>query len=219
LFPFFFANLYETLLRIYIAKDKMSTPDEVNEIVARVATNKALWTRVSLQDKLNYLLEIQQKLETLVEKWGLESNRVRKIANLPYLNGFGFMAGPGGCGMTLNAVIDTYVEIIASGKAPQPISVRKQGDQNIVTVHPNKMLDKILANGSRGELYLEPGKPVEQAKTFFEATDSPGKLCAVFGPGNYDAPCDCLAKLFFEHCVVIFKPHPLNASATVPFFK
>jgi len=59
---------------------------------------------------------------------------------------------------------------------------------------------------------MNPGTTIEQ-KIPEEPTTA-----VVLGAGNFDAPIDCLTKLFVENKVVVFKPNPVNQEGVIPVF-
>ena len=87
--------------------------------------------------------------------------------------------------------------------------------QLAVEVMPHSIWDRLLLNGVRGEVWMEPDVTrANLAQHTAAAYTHPavGKVALVLGAGNIAAiaPLDCLHKLFVANEVVLLKMSPVN---------
>ncbi|KAF5828342.1 Aldehyde/histidinol dehydrogenase [Dunaliella salina] len=130
-------------------------------------------------------------------------------------------AGGGGIGdewvalISCVAGLQEYVATMeADGQPNVPITIRPSTGQLVAEVFPRGPL-KTLFPGSRGEVWLEPGKPATQGKVYREKKEgnaSKGGLALVLGAGNQLCVVflDLLHKLIADDEVVIVKMSPVN---------
>eukprot|EP01065_Artemidia_motanka_P003969 TRINITY_DN1191_c10_g1_i1.p1 TRINITY_DN1191_c10_g1~~TRINITY_DN1191_c10_g1_i1.p1 ORF type:complete len:541 (+),score=143.16 TRINITY_DN1191_c10_g1_i1:77-1699(+) len=172
------------------------------EAVAAVAQSKDRWAELPDSKKLEYLLHARDRLEAVAPAWAAACNQSRKITQAyPHLDGAGWVMGPGGTGLYLNALIRTYESLVHTGKPPQG-AVRQVGDQKVVNVFPLSLQEKVFMPAV-SELWLEPGKPATQGK----CREKRG-VCGILGAGNYEIPIDIMSKMFVESKVAVYCKHP-----------
>jgi len=186
----------------------------VDEAVKTVFEKKEQWAKTTPKERLQYLLELRNISESIATEWSDNCNRLRG-ATTPETQGVGWMTGFGMFGICLTPLIESYTNLVNTGRLPTPPNIRTYNNQKVVTTYPYKFLDSASAPGVRGEVWLEPGKEVEQGKSLEERHSG---VCAVLGAGNFEAPSDILHKLFLENEVVVYKPNPVNES-NAPFIK
>jgi hypothetical protein len=98
---------------------------------------------------------------------------------------------------------------------PKPVSIDLRADGRLVATLAPQGLEKVVFEGFRGELWLEPHKPATQGKLYRDkaaGNPGPGGIALVLGAGNQIsvAALDILHKLFLEDQVVVCKMNPVN---------
>jgi len=184
---------------------------DVDTLIQSVSSKKEEWTKVPIPKKLEYLLQMREVVELIAPEWAELSAKVRNY-DTPYLKGVGWIMSVGIFGGTLAPLIDSYTELVQYKRPLPPVSVRKVGDQEVVSVFPYRGIQKVGSMGMSAELWIAPGHSVEQ-----KLPEEPG-LCAILGAGNFDGPLECLRKLFVENKTIVYKPNPVNQNAVTPVF-
>jgi hypothetical protein len=119
---------------------------------------------------------------------------------------------------TLRLLRDTLRQIAKFGKPVFPerwVRTRPNG-QVVARVFPLNLPDRILYQGFRGEIWMQPDVTREALGNhmagFYRQAETVGKLALVLGAGNVAAigPTDLAHKLFVEGQVCLFKHNPVN---------
>jgi len=117
----------------------------------------------------------------------------------------------------ITRLIASYRHLRDTGELPipRPIRMRPTG-QIAVETFPDRLSDRLLFMGFRGQVVMQPGVTAETLQqTMGVHVKSPapdGKLCFILGAGNVASIpfMDSLYKLFVENEVAIIKMNPVN---------
>jgi len=182
--------------------------DQGIEIARRLADRKSAWTQVSIRDRLTYLKRCIAGVTTVAADWAIAAAAAKGIDPDSPLAGEEWLVGP----VATLAWLQQLVHALESGGQPRPQRIRQRNRQTIAQVFPDRIMDRMLWLGYRGEIWLEPDKPPSQGLVYRQSQRR-GRLCLVLGAGNISsiAPLDALYKLFAEDQVVLLKMNPVNA--------
>ncbi len=182
--------------------------------LAVLSANKHRWAALSTDLKINYLHRIATATVAHAAEWVALSVRAKGTANTPSLAGEEWTSGPWALlravkqlSQTLAAASDDFEALRQSLPVRSTIS-----GQLAVEVFPRKHWDRLLMNGIRAEVWLEPGAKLTLASTYRSLEGKPGKLDLVLGAGNVSSitPLDAIYRLYNERTVVLFKLNPIN---------
>lgn len=176
--------------------------------IACLTAQKTAWTQVSIADRITYLNRCITRVMAIAEPWATAACHAKGIDPSSSLAGEEWLVGPAAVLTNLQALVKT---LTAEGQ-PQPVAMATRADgQQVVQVFPHSLMERLMWAGFRAELWLEPGKPATQGKSYREPP-RPGHVALVLGAGNVSAiaPMDVLYKLFAENQVVLLKMNPVN---------
>lgn len=197
-----------------------SSTQEVEEAIQRVSKNKTLWTKVTVEQRLKYLLDMRAILDVEYAAWANTSAKGHgydpdNIEAQGHLLGETYVMGPAMMGNWLNAHIHAHEYLVANGVMPPPLGVRQclagPSGRQAVQVYPWGLKEK-MAFDMRGELVIESAN-VGTSQT--APTQKPGGVVGILSAGNFDGPTDCLHSLFSLNHVVVCKPNPVNHHSSV----
>lgn len=185
------------------------TSQEVCEAtLVRLADRRDAWTQVGLADRVAYLRRCIVDVQAVADAWVEAACHAKGIDPTSSLAGEEWLAGPVAVVRNLRLLIRS----LEAGGQPRPAHWRSRPDgQVIAQVFPEDWHDRILWQGFRAEVWIEPGQPSSQGAIYRES-GSTGKVALVLAAGNVSsiAPQDALYKLFAENQVVLLKMNPVN---------
>ncbi|WP_181197707.1 aldehyde dehydrogenase family protein [Enhygromyxa salina] len=183
--------------------------------MAEIRANADRWVETGVEIRLKLLREVMIALEAEADAWVATSCKLKGIEPGTNPEGQEWLSGFLAIPRSVRYLIHTLEH---DGKPP-PVSQRRRstpdGDQWIVRVFPQTLLDKALFTGWNIDLWLEPGAPAEQGGIYRRKAAGetwPGKVALVMGAGNqiFLGPTDMLHKLFIDDEVVVLKMNPVN---------
>jgi acyl-CoA reductase-like NAD-dependent aldehyde dehydrogenase len=180
--------------------------EQANQAIAQLQSRKATWLSVTIPERIAYLERCMDGVMRVADRWIQAACEAKGIDPKSSLAGEEWMAGVAMTLLNLRCLIKT---LEAKGaRSIQEISTRPNGQQ-VARVFPDNLLDRLLWLGFKGEVWLEPGKPVTQGS---KLQASSGSVALVLGAGNIAStpPMDTLHKLFVENQVVLLKMNPVN---------
>jgi acyl-CoA reductase-like NAD-dependent aldehyde dehydrogenase len=180
----------------------------VDAAIAHLQSRKDVWTHVSIADRIHYLKQCMDGVRVVSDRWTKTACNAKGIDPNSPLAGEEWIASVVTTLLNLRSLVKT---LEADGqRQPTNIATRSTGQQ-VATVFPDNLKDRLLWLGFRGEVWIEPGKPISQGKIYRQ--DVPGGVALVLGAGNIAStpPMDSLYKLFAENQVVLLKMNPVNA--------
>ena len=165
------------------------------------------WRNTPADIRLHILKQIQTNIAQHMDELTAADNKVRGIS--PDDPATRHMAGTAATvspiASNVAACIDIY-NLLIKGQMPQPARIKQVGENLYdVEVAALNLKDKILAGDSKGYLRIE-GEPRQVNPLTKE-----GGIIAVLGAGNYSSSFELIRALFIDNCVVVHKPHPMNA--------
>ncbi len=192
------------------------TPIElVDEAVAELRGNADRWVATGIEARLELLRAVLRNLEREADAWIATARKLKGIAPGSNAEGQEWLSGY----LAIPRSVRYFIHALEHDGQPPEVSRRRRstnkGDQWIIRVFPQTLLDKILFAGWNIDLWLEPGAHPEQGGIYRRkaAGESwPGKVALVMGAGNqiFLGPTDMLHKLFVDDEVVILKMNPVN---------
>jgi acyl-CoA reductase-like NAD-dependent aldehyde dehydrogenase len=199
----------------------LATPiEEVDRIVAHVASRKASWVGVGLDERVRLLEGLSRQILAHQDRWaGLVHELKSALPDDPgYLEGLQniWVSARG-----VRRVRETLTTLRDTGRPPEPPGGwSTRGDGRVVAgVFPSGLWDHVLLKGMRGEVWFQPGLSREQivarqAAAVRSPSHPEGRLMLVLGAGNQSSIpfLDAIHALFSENCVVVLKMNPVNAS-------
>ncbi|MDO9217517.1 MAG: aldehyde dehydrogenase family protein, partial [Lacisediminimonas sp.] len=182
--------------------------------LAALWANKLRWANLPAARKIHYLHRIETATVALAAEWVAVSVRAKGTAGTPPLAGEEWMSGPWAllrAVKQLSGALASAQEDFKSLRQSLPVRSTISG-QLAVQVFPAKRWDRLLMNGIRAEVWLEPGAELEIGSTYRRTSGNGGRLDLVLGAGNVSsiAPLDALYKLYNESSVVLIKLNPVN---------
>jgi acyl-CoA reductase-like NAD-dependent aldehyde dehydrogenase len=195
-------------------------PTPIAELAGAIATlssRKQAWAQLPIPERLAYLQECLVGVAAVAEEWATAACKAKGIDPQASLAGEEWIAGPVATLLNLRLLIQT----LEAGGQPQPVALNTRPDgQQVATVFPDNLYDRLMWLGFRGEVWIEPCQPASQGKIYRQQSapslgtppKSSGQLALVLGAGNIAAiaPMDFLYKLFAENHVVLLKLNPVN---------
>jgi acyl-CoA reductase-like NAD-dependent aldehyde dehydrogenase len=186
------------------------TPIEaIDRAIARVASQKDQWTKVSVPDRIRLLERCIDALVAVADAWVEDSCRAKGISATDPLAGEEWLAGPSTTVRNARLLIRS---LEALGQRRPPKVYAREDGQLVARVFPADGYEKALFAGMTSEIWIEPGRPASQGRIYREPS-GPGRVALVLGAGNVSsiAPMDAFYKLLVENEVVILKTNPVNA--------
>jgi acyl-CoA reductase-like NAD-dependent aldehyde dehydrogenase len=134
----------------------------VDAAVSELRAHANQWVATGIEGRIKLLRAVLANLETEADAWVATSCRLKGIE--PGSNGEGqeWLSGY----LAIPRSVRYFIHTLEHDGTPPPVSQRRRttpdGDQWIVRVFPQTMLDKALFTGWNIDLWLEPGKLPEQ---------------------------------------------------------
>jgi len=186
--------------------------------VATLRAHAVAWARLGIAGKIRHLRAMRGRTIEVAQEWVDLAARAKGIAGTP-LAGEEWLSGPYALLTALDRLTATLAGIARDGAPPVPeraIRTRPDG-QVVVDVFPADGADRILLNGLRAEIWMEPEVTREtlgeHTASFYKQRDPDGFVTLVLGAGNIASipPLDVLYALYAHGSVVILKLNPVNA--------
>ncbi len=187
--------------------------EECDAMLETLASNAQAWVDTKIPERIALLEETITCAVAEAEGWVNAACKAKGINAGDSQAGEEWLAGP----VTFIRNLRLLVEALREGGQPQlPSKSTHANGQKIARVFPTNLTDKLMFTGITADVWMEPGKDVEQGRIYREkAAGKPGKagVGLVLGAGNVASigPMDALYKLFFDDEVVILKTNPVNA--------
>lgn len=190
--------------------------EELDAIVAHVADRAKAWVALSIGDRIELLARTRVTTLAAAEGWAVAGADAKGIPTSSPLRGEDWISGPMSTLRNMRLVQETLEQIRDSGAPKVDFETRANG-QVVAKVFPASTIDGLLFTRMTGEVWLQPGVTIEEAKANIAKIYRPGNkddggVCVVLGAGNVSSipPMDILTKLFTQDRVVICKMNPVN---------
>jgi acyl-CoA reductase-like NAD-dependent aldehyde dehydrogenase len=193
-----------------------SSRQEIDEALARLAENKALWASVPPADLVALLDTLRRDFAASGEDWAQRSAMAKGVMDATVGAGEEWLF-VGVISRMLRLLQQTLGDI-AQGKSPQlpgPFTVNER-NHVVAPVFPGSTLDKFSLQGITAEVWMRAGDSIDETQmaqaSAYQSKRGEGRVSLVLGAGNVSAlvPGDFLHKLFVERSVVILKLNEVN---------
>ena len=190
---------------------------ELDRAIGALRDSAARWAVLPPAAKMALLREVRARVHASAPQWAAAAAKAKGIAGTP-LEGEEWISGPYAVLYALNRYIDTLDQIDRTGAPyvdPRRVRVRDDGTC-IVDVFPNDLYDRILLNGIRAEVWMQPGVTPENLSSsmgiWYRLHSREPRVALVLGAGNIAsiAPLDVLYKLIADGAVCLLKMNPVN---------
>ena len=195
----------------------VATSDEIDRSLSDLHEGAKRWLTLTASAKADLLERVRESTYAQAPSWAAEAARAKGVAGTP-LAGEEWVSGPWALLYALNRYIASMREIAREGVphlAERQIRVRPDG-QTVVDVFPGGPYDRLLLNGVRGEVWMQPGvTPATLRETmavWYKEPNPQPRVALVLGAGNIAAipPLDVLYELLAKGAVCILKMNPVN---------
>ena len=178
---------------------------------------KDVWARLPMARKVDYLDSIARQYPAVAAFQVAASNRAKGIEEGTPRSGEEW-AHPYLVVRLLRLLRATLQQVAAGGRVSLPSGVlrTRANGQLVVRVFPLSVVDQLLFQGFRGEIWMQPGVTpdnlAEHMAGSVRAGEAGGKVALVLGAGNVASigPADLVHKLFVEGQVCLFKHNPVT---------
>ncbi len=176
------------------------------------------WARLGIAGKIRHLRAMRAYTVEVAQRWVELAARAKAIDGTP-LSGEEWLSGPYPLLTAIDRLAATLGEIARDGSpAISDAAIRtRAGGQVVVDVFPATRADRILMNGVRAEVWMQPHVTRENLRehigAFYRLVEPEGQVTLVLGAGNVASipPLDALSALFAHGRVVMLKLNPVNA--------
>ena len=188
---------------------------DLDAAVADLRAHADQWVATGIPARLELLRQTMVTLEAEAEAWVHSSCAFKGIEIGTNPEGQEWLSGF----LAIPRSLRYFIHALEHEGKPKPVAQRRrttsEGDQWIIRVFPETLLDKALFAGWNIDLWLEPGATPEQGGIYTRKAAGerwPGKVALVMGAGNqiFLGPTDMLHKLFVDDEVVVLKMNPVN---------
>ncbi|HVA34022.1 MAG TPA: aldehyde dehydrogenase family protein, partial [Candidatus Baltobacteraceae bacterium] len=194
-----------------------TSSSSIDSDLTRLREGAAVWAQLPPGDKAGVLLACRHLLGDCTAEWIEAAAAAKGLAGTP-LAGEEAISGPWGVLRALEAYARTLQQIERFGGPridPRHVTVRP-GGQVVANVFPAGLADRLLLDGVRADVWMEPGvtpQTLEQTMgTWYRQSAPKPKVALVLGAGNIAsiAPLDVLYKLVADGSVCMLKMNPVN---------
>ncbi len=205
---------------------------ELDRDVAALRACADAWARLGLAGKIRHLRAMRAGTVEVARDWVACAAEAKGIAGTA-LAGEEWLSGPWPLLTALDRLASTLGGIARDGTPPIPeraIRTRSpstgspagdttsgQAGQVVVEVFPVDTADRILLNGLRAEVWMQPevtrATLRDHIASFYKRTQPAGRVTLVLGAGNIASipPLDVLSVLYAHGSVALLKLNPVNA--------
>lgn len=196
---------------------RKTSNEEIDQLLLVLQEHKEEWVQVEISERISILDAVHEELIDIRKDWinaeivgkAIRSNTLGEAEEWVLLATI-FRA--------IDRVKQSLLEIEEIGHPRIRGKIRtRSGGQVVAQVYPETISDRLLFQGVKGEVWMEPGVPIETLTTSmapaYHDPNHKGKVALVLGAGNATTfgVIDLLHKLFVELQVVVLKPNPVNS--------
>jgi aldehyde dehydrogenase (NAD(P)+) len=190
----------------------------VDQALADLGARKTAWARLAIQDKIQYLMHIQQLALTHAQRWADAETKAKQLTpGSPLVGAEAWLGGPYGLVAWLTASMQTLAALEDSGDLLAHVKTRRSADGTLIArVLPADAYERLLFHGLTAEVWMQDGVTEQNLRQnmagFYRQGDPDGTVALVLGAGNVSAivPLDVLDRMINCGQVVICKMNPIN---------
>lgn len=196
----------------------MTNYEEIDRALADLNSHKHRWARTAISDKLRYLDGIRRHTGDAADEWVQASLEGKRLPPDSPLAGEEWISGPYALLTCVNAYEMTLRALQAGADPLHGVKVSTRPDGQVVArVFPHTLYDRLLLNGYKMDVWMEPGVVTpenlrDNVAGFYRQADPRGKVGLILGAGNISsiAPMDVLTRMFANGQVVVVKLNPIS---------
>jgi aldehyde dehydrogenase (NAD(P)+) len=200
-----------------LANPAPTASPQVDADLAELRSGARRWAALGVSAKIALLLECRDGVYRQAGRWTAAAAEAKGLTGVP-LAGEEAISGPWAVLRALSAYVQTLRDIDRYGRVPiDPRRIRLGSDgQTIVDVFPNDAYDRILLDGIRAEVWMQPGVTPQNLQDgvapYYRGCAHEARVALVLGAGNIAsiAPLDVLYKLIADGAVCVLKMNPVN---------
>jgi aldehyde dehydrogenase (NAD(P)+) len=190
----------------------------VDQALSRLGQRKTAWARLSIQDKIRYLNQIQQLALTHAQRWADAETKAKQLTpGSPLVGAEAWLGGPYALVAWLTAAMQTLATLDDGGDLLAHVKTRRSTDGTLIArVLPAGTYERLLFHGLTAEVWMQDGVTEHNLRQnmagFYRQADPQGAVALVLGAGNVSAivPLDILDRMINCGYVVICKMNPVN---------
>ncbi len=190
---------------------------ELGAALGTLRDHATTWTATGVEERIELLGELLETVLAAAPAWTTAAAAAKGIRRDSPLMGEDWISGPLPVLRNLQLLRDTLIDVRETG-SPQPPSLELAASGQVVAkVFPKDTWDKIQFSGFTGEIRLDAGVTLDQARARIGRIYQSGHVsdpCVslVLGAGNVSSigPMDALYELFARDRVVCLKMNPVN---------
>jgi aldehyde dehydrogenase (NAD(P)+) len=196
---------------------KLSPTAQLDFEMQALRAHADAWARLGIAGKIRHLRMMRANTIAVAQQWVDLGAEAKGIAGTQ-LAGEEWLSGPYALLTAIDRLAATLSGIARNGAPPIPeraIRTRPDG-QVVVDVFPVDNADRILLNGLRAEIWMQPDVTRatlnDHTASFYKRVRPDGFVTLVLGAGNISSipPLDVLAALYAHGSVALLKLNPVN---------
>jgi aldehyde dehydrogenase (NAD(P)+) len=195
----------------------LTPADAIDAALAELRAGATRWAAMPVSEKIPVLRACRDGVAREAQRWTAAGAQAKGLTGTP-LAGEEAISGPWAVMVALNRYVDTLQQIETNGSpALDPGAVRvRAGGQVVVDVFPVDFYDRMLLNGVKAEVWMQPGvTPANVAQTmatWYRQNDRAPRVALVLGAGNISSitPLDVLYELIANGAACMLKMNPVN---------
>src|SRR5439155_9863032 len=145
-----------SLMSTAFQKTQGTNQSDLDQRISVLVAHKDEWARLPVGKKRALLLDMRQKTSAVAEAWVRAAARAKGIEDQPNLAVEEWLGGPWAVLLMINELIKT-LEYVEKGQTRPLKKIRtRPNGQVVVDVFPLSMYDRVLFNGIRREIWMQP---------------------------------------------------------------
>ncbi len=191
----------------------------LDESLARLTEHSQRWATLSIERRLELARAFRDRTHETAPAQVRSALDAKRLSPDDPQSAEEWLAGPMISLRYMRMLIETLEEIREHGHPQCSVGdlQRRAGGQVVAEVIPHDLWDRLLYNGFRAEVWMEPEVDAEEVCAsmgqFYRRDQPEGAVELILGAGNVASigPLDAISKLFVEGRVCLIKVNPVNA--------
>lgn len=190
---------------------------QADAVAGRLAAGETAWARTPLARRAALLGEFRDLVDEHAEEWVRVATGIKQLPAGSAAVGEEWMSGPWAVVHYANALAGTLASMAEDQAPTDGFSLRSApGGRTAVQVLPHSVHDRLLLNGYRAEVWMQPGVTADDVRNGAglgqRAPHETRGAALVLGAGNITsiAPLDVLYMLYAENRVAVLKLNPIT---------